>query len=197
MPACSLNYGQLLKDVKPGGGQCGSFATLIMGALGVNGISSTFVFVEPNCNSEVFPCDDLLIVKNWGAATIGEFHFDSTFKYGLIMNDGGDFMVPERPGGSYGDFTNATGAAGQNSPTPSEKIFTRHFVVRAGAPSLYYDPSYGNGPFSSPRALESAELQGYARFFGDVDAPAGAVKWRAQLVDDLVRVKLTDYWTSF
>jgi len=38
-------------------------------------------------------------------------------------------------------MNNIIGADGQNSPTPAEKIFGRHFILSLNG--IYYDPSYG------------------------------------------------------
>src|SRR5438046_1596547 len=69
-------------------------------------------------------------------------------------------MVPDLPGSQYGQLTNIDGHAGQNSAKPSEKLFARHFIVKAN--SGYYDPSYGV-PYTGPRDFETSALEGYAR----------------------------------
>lgn len=47
----------------------------------------------------------------------------------------------------FGDLTSLTGLPGQNSPTPSEKAFNLHFIVKVpsvpGIGGPYFDPSYG------------------------------------------------------
>jgi hypothetical protein len=81
------------------------------------------------------------------------------------------------PLASYGDLQNCTGAplqncigaAGQNSATPSEKVFDFHFIVKAGPDLLttpgiggpYFDPSYGLS-YADPGDFERKAIDGYA-----------------------------------
>ena len=73
-------------------------------------------------------------------------------------------MVPPQPGGVYGDITSNAGLAGQNSPTPSEKAFARHFIVLPAAPlnTTYYDPSYGV-TYTGPNDFEVKAVDGYVK----------------------------------
>jgi hypothetical protein len=74
-------------------------------------------------------------------------------------------MVPLPQNSVFGDLTSEAGIPGQNSPTPSEKFFTQHFIVKApsglsvGGP--YFDPSYG-ATYSDNCAFESQAVAGYA-----------------------------------
>jgi hypothetical protein len=73
-------------------------------------------------------------------------------------------MVPLPTGGIFNDLTNGTGAAGQNSPTPAEKFFTAHFIIKApmsGVGGPYFDPSYGI-TYSSACDFESKSVAAYA-----------------------------------
>ena len=45
--------------------------------------------------------------------------------------------------GISGPVSPTNGVAGQNSPTPAEKIFTSHGVIKNLLDGKYYDPSYG------------------------------------------------------
>lgn len=51
------------------------------------------------------------------------------------------------------------GAAGQNTNNPVS-IFSEHCFVKVG--DVYYDPSYGAGPFNSTAAWELASVAGFA-----------------------------------
>jgi hypothetical protein len=58
----------------------------------------------------------------------------------------GDMVPP--PAGGFGDLTNVSGSPGQGTPTPSEKVFLFHFIVKVdanlfGVGGAYFDPSYG------------------------------------------------------
>jgi hypothetical protein len=81
-------------------------------------------------------------------------------------------MVPALA--SYGDLQNETGLPGQNSPTPSEKVFVRHFIVKIDPNLLtsfppgtgpYFDPSCGvtyTGP-GGQTGFEGQAIAGYAK----------------------------------
>ena len=70
-------------------------------------------------------------------------------------------MVPVPPGGVYGELTNAAGVRGKNSPTPSQKLFGRHFFLRYK--STYYDASYGV-TYTGAKNFEQKALDGYGDF---------------------------------
>jgi hypothetical protein len=135
-------------------GQCGSFAHLLIDALAVNGIPSTFTVVQPNDNSQ-------MLVNNWEGFN-GPGSLPSTpFNWELVLPIE-NYVQPE-PGmvplsSVSGDLTSGTGAAGQNSPTPAEKVFGLHFIVQAAGG--YYDPSYGV-TYTSECDFEN-HLAGYA-----------------------------------
>jgi hypothetical protein len=50
------------------------------------------------------------------------------------------------------------GLPGQNQLNPKD-AFDVHFVVKYN--SKYYDPSYGTGPFDTPKDWENASLAGF------------------------------------
>ena len=109
---------------------------------------------------------DAFLVNNWtyNASTnptpgLWNFYFDSSI----------DDMVPvpsPPPYGNYGDLTNNNGAAGQNSPVPSEKAFGNHQFLQYG--STYYDASYGV-QYTGEQGFQNAAIAG----FGNVAPPVG------------------------
>jgi hypothetical protein len=119
-----------------GRGQCGAWLELFGYSLTANGLTVTTVEVTPSAA----PTETHLLVKNWTKQTgtqpppyswrITSFQSTSYFE-----------MVPLPAGNDFGDLVSATGIAGQNSATPSEKVFVLHYILRYG--SKYYDPSYG------------------------------------------------------
>lgn len=68
-------------------------------------------------------------------------------------------MVPPFPNDVYGDLTSLSGIPGQNTATPSEKVFGSHFIVQQGA--AFYDPSYGV-TYSGPTDFQTKAVAGYA-----------------------------------
>jgi hypothetical protein len=79
-------------------------------------------------------------------------------------------MNPPDPAGRYGDLVSLAGVPGQNTPTPSEKIFFNHIIVHpALGPTVYYDASYG--------ITHSSEAAFEQNIFGYVTrlTPTGAV----------------------
>jgi hypothetical protein len=137
---CALNEEQLLTFAN-GSGQCGSFAFLLIGSLGINGISGEFTQIHANDGTG-------FLVKDWLFGT-PSFSSAPQFKWRLAINPaavGSDVMVPKQPGDIYGDLTSRPTLAGQNTAPPSEKIFDAHFIVKVTLPGVspsYYDPSYG------------------------------------------------------
>jgi hypothetical protein len=165
---CATSAASLLTTKFPSG-QCGSFALLLEAALGVNGI--------PNENSpagltplatftNVCPADgSLMLVNNWSLDQVPSYSSGSPlypngalYQYALITGSA-DYMV-QSPffgyGNSfYGDLTNDQGVSGQGlqsaadpQNTPSEKIFSGHFIVRMddsirNGMGPLFDPSYG------------------------------------------------------
>ena len=91
------------------------------------------------------------MVKNWGTTVAPYNPYPG---YSWVLNLYGDWngsyfggMVPA--GTSFGDMTNGTGEPGQNSTTPSEKVFGAHYFISVAAnvapanQGPYFDPSYG------------------------------------------------------
>jgi hypothetical protein len=138
---CAINTVDLL--TRPtGSGQCGSWAHLLMDALAVNGIQSSFVTVTPMAGT-------WMLINNW-TFNKGSYPTNPQYKWNLtlgIENGACCGMVPLPAGSVFGDLTSDPGLPGQNSPTPSEKAFNLHFIVKVGKISgiggPYFDPSYG------------------------------------------------------
>ena len=168
-----------------GAGRCGSFAILFQNVLAVNGIASTLIIAEPvNSAGELG-----MAIKEWGfydsprsfAGYPYPYKFESTEtnSAGQIVPNG---MVPYLS--SYGDISNLYGASGQNTSTPSEKIFPDHAIVYVG--STYYDPSYGL-TYTDTFDFAAKAVAGYWTIV-DVD-PAGVL--RVKVNDGTSSVKFT------
>ncbi len=148
-----------------GSGQCGSWARLFMDALAVNGIPSSFVTVTPIPGG----ANGQMLVNNWGFSNSPTYPGNAPRIYQLILgleNGACCGMVTVPPSGPVlGDLTSVPGLPGQNSPTPSEKVFVRHFIVKApanlnvGGP--YFDPSYG-ATYANDCDFERQAVAGYA-----------------------------------
>jgi hypothetical protein len=160
----------LLGPTYGGSGQCGVWAQFLQSALAVNGVSSTVI------DATIIPTSGygLFWVNAW---TENDMTTDFSFPGVYFSND----LMPNPAGGNYGAMTDGTGAAGQNSPTPSEKCWSDHAFVQYG--SLYYDPSYGlihTGP---------ADLQSYCiKCFGTSDGrgPNGEYRYKLTKVTQTV-----------
>ena len=156
---CATNSVDLLTQTN-GSGQCGSWARLLMDALAINGISSTFVTVTPGVA-------DRMLVNSWSFGDTPTYPSQAPWEYSFIpvIESGGPGMVPLPSSSVFGDLTSTSGVAGQNSPTPSEKFFASHFIVKApsglsvGGP--YFDPSYGV-TYLNACSFESEAIAGYA-----------------------------------
>lgn len=151
-----------------GTGQCGSFARLLMDVYGINGITSNFTVVDAKTGEQ-------FLVKNW---TFGARSFPGTsHEWKLELSEGGFGMVPLPTGGVFGDMTSTAGLPGQNTPTPSEKAFARHFIVKTTVVSgdQFFDPSYGVTYSDADDFETKAVIAYYARFVGD---PAGTYRVR-------------------
>lgn len=82
-------------------------------------------------------------------------------------------MIPApTPPNIYGDLRSDIGAAGQNSPTPAEKAFSQHFIVKQGG--RYFDPSYGTESLNAS-AYEQDAIFGYG-YQEPEDEPL--IRWR-------------------
>jgi hypothetical protein len=124
-------------------GRCGMMMKLMLQAMQVNNLDAKGVAVlpQPNCTGE--GCAPAFLVKNWIFGTPSLTHLGLThYKYKMITIDASNELVPAPdPPNGYGDLTNATGIPGQNSPTPSEKTWGDHAIMKVG--ERWLDPSYG------------------------------------------------------
>ena len=88
-------------------------------------------------------------------------------------------MVPPNTPPTYGDMQSGEGKPGQNSLTPSEKVFAVHFILYvdpsiAGSAEPYFDPSYGV-TYADQADFESTAVAGYATF--EANSPGTTVVW--------------------
>jgi len=158
----------LLGTAYGGSGQCGVWADLLAAVFAVNGVSSTVI------DATIIPSSGytLFWVNNW---TENDMTIDFNFpgKPGYFSND----LMPNPAGGNYGAMSDATGAAGQHSPTPSEKCWGDHAFTQYK--TLYYDPSYGfihTGP---------ADLQSNCiKCFGKSDGRSPTGEYRYKLTEE-------------
>jgi hypothetical protein len=149
-----------------------------MDSLAVNGIESKWVEVTPAAGA-------WMLVNNWTFRGPPSFPGDSVWPYKFLLGSeftGGIGMVTDSPAGPlYGDLESESGLPGQNSPTPSEKAFNLHFIVKVeGIPGIggpYFDPSYG-ATYDDDCDFENQAIAGYADpIFGQ---PATTLKARMQ-----------------
>lgn len=125
-----------------------------------------------------------MLVKNWSFSASPTYPSNAPWEYRFtpVIESQGYGMVPLPSNSLFGDLTSISGLPGQNSPTPSEKFFGRHFVVKApsglsvGGP--YFDPSYG-ATYSNACSFESTAVAGYANLIAGtnnfyVEKPTGA-----------------------
>jgi hypothetical protein len=140
----------------------------------------------------VCPADSsCMLVKDWiyGAPS----YSGQAYPYSLVLNpdDGGDGMVfPGSTSDFYGNLTSLAGLPGQNTPTPSEKVFGSHYIVELG-PSLaasipgdtYFDPSYGE-TYTNASIFETDSVSGYAVTDPNPEAPAAPGVWEFDVSSD-------------
>jgi len=112
-------------------GQCGTWREFFKAALELNDVPALRTMVRPVVGYRYF------LVQNW--IPIPDIPQES-YDFAFAPNAGYD-MVPKPYQDQYGEFRNAIGIPGQNSDTPSEKVFTCHFIIEYNGE--YYDPSYG------------------------------------------------------
>lgn len=146
-----------------GFGECYCFGQLFQDALWANGITTqTGVLVVPTTG------DSRMLINNWGYSATGSIaNEDPIYAWELAINTYPtmDMQPPPYPSdpNNYGDITNEPGLAGQNAPTPLEKVFGNHYIVKyEGSTTAYYDPSYGRS-YSDAIEFENNAVAGYAK----------------------------------
>jgi Glucodextranase, domain B/Carboxypeptidase regulatory-like domain len=147
--------------LRRGNGQCYLFRDLMIEALHAHGIDARPILVQ---GRSAVPGGEQarMLVKRWSlgpsiAAPAGTVY--GTEFYHLEWG-GGDTAV----GQLYGTCRNDFGEPGQNTSTPSAKIFKWHAFVAVGTgigTTRYYDPSYGL-EYSSPEDFQEKALDGWA-----------------------------------
>jgi hypothetical protein len=126
-------------------GQCHAWVSFYLNCMDLHGLggNATCVSVSPNPN--VHPEDEGLAVHNWNKYNTGSQ--PSPYRWRIVSDNHNEYfeMVPLPPSGDFGDKTSTAGVPGQNTPTPAEKIFLRHFLVMFDNPrgANFKDPSYG------------------------------------------------------
>jgi hypothetical protein len=138
-------------------GRCGNFGYLFSEVLKVNQIPHVVVAVEPNAvNNNGYT---YMLIKEWFYSKV-ETYAAPKAKWQLRLENG--TMVPKLD--SYGDLTSLPGISGQNTPTPSEKVFTNHAIIEIQdiAGDKYFDPSYGK-TYENKFDFEKDAVSGYAR----------------------------------
>jgi len=170
---CALNSNYLL-NVYNGNGQCGAFASLLLDALQANGIAAVTAGVA-SLNGDRF------LVNSWLFA--GNDSAYAPYISPLVLETettGGIGMVPLPVGSLFGQMVSQTGSPGQNSPTPAEKVFSSHYIVKltdtmvTGVGGPYFDPSYGLTYLNEcdpAQGFEHKALAGYARSILSIESP--------------------------
>lgn len=148
-----------------GAGQCGSFMHLFRDALALNGIigfQTTARAIDRNG----------FVVKNWGidGTTYHGPGVTHPHQFRVYFVDNRHTSVCPHPvprkckePDEWGDLVHESGVAGQNTPTPAEKIFNNHQFVKLNTPGLpdrYFDPSYGL-TYHDERDFEQKAIKGY------------------------------------
>ena len=89
--------------------------------LAVHGISDyEYYDVVPSLAN---PADSRIVINKWSEDNAGTQAAPFKYRIWSTSNPGLFDMVPAPGGGDYGDWTSELGKAGQNSTTPSEKVF--------------------------------------------------------------------------
>lgn len=150
---------------------------LVHGLWTESGVWTNYQYVTVYASRANSPEDVNFLVNNWGtnnAGTSGNTNYP--WQIFTTLNPPYYFeMVPvPYPPDGYGDLTSLTGVAGQNSATPSEKVFYNHqflvYYTTAGG-KIYYDPSYGI-TYSSTAPAPDMEQSAIFGFSTDLYPPS-------------------------
>jgi hypothetical protein len=153
---------QLLQELlQTGNGQCYLFRDLLIQAWRAHGIDARPILVK---GRSATPGGEQarMLVKNWSLGlpieapegTVFGTHF-----YHLEWGGGGTTL-----GALYGSCRNDFGEPGQNTSTPSSKIFKWHAFAAVGTgigTTRYFDPSYGL-EYAGPEDFQEKALSGWA-----------------------------------
>jgi hypothetical protein len=117
---------------------------------------------------------------------IPSFNDTNAYQWRLILKEEGVDnhgkmmygMIPANQNNKYGELVSQVGLAGQNSPTPSEKVFGVHYILKitdsdaisdGRLTTFYYDPSYGvtypGEKEEAQRNFEKDAVAGYYKQF--------------------------------
>jgi len=135
-----------------GTGRCGMWAELLQDAWAINGVAST------NIDAQTSNGYGYLWANKWIINQMPGYWVGLSTEVGIPAD-----LLPTPTNGNYNAMTNTTGAAGQNSPTPSQKCWPDHAFQQYG--SLYYDPSYGLIHFS-PTDLQTNCMTCFGNYMG-------------------------------
>lgn len=172
----SVEQNNFAEFLKTGSGRCGMHQLLFIGALGMNGLSSVSVEVnvdQSGCTATGAgsqKCGHAFLVKNWSFGTESLAYLNQTeYRYMMKTTCNGttaeclfELVPAPTPPNRYADLTNDTGAPGQNTITPSQKLFGDHAIVKTtiGGTTRYFDPSYGL-EYSGPGEFATKAVDGY------------------------------------
>ena len=137
-------------------GQCGAWMVLLGTALAVNAhMNWTWTQVLPPTNCAY------MLIKEWEFGDANTNNADFQWHLELSKGTSGEpEMVPLSA--LSGTVTPEDGLAGQNTPTPAQKIFGLHWVLRNNTNAKYYDPSYGR-VYTNAADFQNQVIVGYAK----------------------------------
>jgi hypothetical protein len=170
------NMADLLKQ---GYGQCNSLRELLESAWLVNGVVSAPATVT----TAEAPGYHLFLVKHWSFSGPTGSHAPP-YSYTFYLNAADGSMVGVS---DFGDLRNDPGAPGQNSPTPAEKAFGKHFIQLLR--STYYDPSYGL-TYSGEADFQSKAVEGFGVVDDDQPDPL-RTRFNVKKVTSVLEIRIT------
>lgn len=130
-----------------GSGACGAWSQLLMYSFLIQGFQTSDIAICEIKSSEN-PGGREMLVKNWIFNEPGMYQLHTPFKYAYTID------LNEDPSG---------GVEAQGMPNPVLKRYSNHFVVKFN--NIYYDPSYGSGPFINEIQWEDSSLDGFLQAF--------------------------------
>lgn len=145
---------EALLQVIDGNTKCGGLGQLAQYAMAANGILSSGVIANPASGTHGF------LVKHWRFAdqptyqTVNRWLFVTSHPAPMVN----EMVEAPSAGNTYGALVSLDGAAGQWSPTPSQKAHFNHALLKVEGRLL--DPSYGL-EYVSASDFEEQALDGY------------------------------------